>query len=106
GGSSALSSGCLLGFVHGFALVFPRQKFLDPPVWLRTLVSDTARRGPVSSVFLDISGDPPRGAPDACWRCGRAVGWWAQQAGMGETLGRAVIFERMWRRGNANADSC
>jgi hypothetical protein len=50
--------------------VFHLQKFLDPLVWLRTLVSDTARRDPVSNVFFDISGDSPRGAPDAFWSCG------------------------------------
>jgi len=75
--------------------VFHLQEFLDPPVWLRTLVSDTARRDPVSSVFFDISAGSSRDPPDGIWRCGRAVGWWAQQAGMGETFGRTVICERM-----------
>jgi hypothetical protein len=86
--------------------VFHLQEFLDPLVWLRTLVSDTARRDPVSSVFFDIPGGRPRGASEAIG-CGvRAVGRWAQQAGMGEkSFSRAVIFERMWRGGNGNSDS-
>jgi hypothetical protein len=74
--------------------VFHLHEFLDPPVRLRTVVSDTARSDPVSKVFMVISGGPLAETRGLALRVSRQPVGATGRDGGETSYGRTVICER------------